>query len=388
MRLARRFSLALPLVVAGILSSSLVDAGAVESPPERAQQLQDRAEVLRAEVGTVRAEVLRLRAAVEAQEAAAARAIEAKEAAGEALSEARRARADARQAAVDQGARVRRLAAAAYIHGPAAIEAVLQSPTVNDAVRRHSMATAAGDASTKVLEDLRRAEEAAERSEAAHDAAATDATAAAEAALTEAAVLERDMQRQTALLSSVSSRLEHNLSEAAALRQIDEEAAAAIADADAELAGVVPPPRPRPPVAIPSLVRQPPSVPTVRIGSIRVADTISSQVEALLAAASAAGLRLGGGGYRDPAQQVALRIAHCGPTDFDVYEKPSNECTPPTARPGTSMHERGLAIDFTFEGRAIASEDHPVFQWLAANAAAYGLSNLAGEPWHWSTTGN
>ena len=62
-----------------------------------------------------------------------------------------------------------------------------------------------------------------------------------------------------------------------------------------------------------------------------------------------------GGGYRDPSSQVALRRAHCGTSDYDVYEKPPSQCHPPTARPGASMHERGLAIDFTAAGRVITS---------------------------------
>jgi D-alanyl-D-alanine carboxypeptidase len=51
------------------------------------------------------------------------------------------------------------------------------------------------------------------------------------------------------------------------------------------------------------------------------------------------------------------------------------------------MHELGLAIDFTYQGRVIASRDSPAFGWLAANAAAYGFYNLPAEPWHWSVNG-
>ena len=52
------------------------------------------------------------------------------------------------------------------------------------------------------------------------------------------------------------------------------------------------------------------------------------------------------------------------------------------------MHERGLAIDFTYNGRIIGSRSGPAWSWLSANAASYGLYNLPSEPWHWSTTGN
>jgi LAS superfamily LD-carboxypeptidase LdcB len=66
---------------------------------------------------------------------------------------------------------------------------------------------------------------------------------------------------------------------------------------------------------------------------------------------------------------------------------PASQCRPPTARPGTSQHEKGLAIDFTYNGRLIRSRSSAGYQWLAANAAAYGFKNLPSEPWHWSTTG-
>lgn len=123
-------------------------------------------------------------------------------------------------------------------------------------------------------------------------------------------------------------------------------------------------------------------------GGITVAASIAPQLHAMLQAAGGAGLRLSGGGYRDAAQQIALRKAHCGPSNYDIYEKPSNQCSPPTARPGQSMHEQGLAIDFQCNGRLITSSSNPCFQWLAANAANYGFFNLPSEYWHWSRNGS
>ena len=52
------------------------------------------------------------------------------------------------------------------------------------------------------------------------------------------------------------------------------------------------------------------------------------------------------------------------------------------------MHERGLAIDFTYAGRVIGSRSSPAYKWLAANTSRYGFYNLPSEPWHWSTNGN
>ena len=67
----------------------------------------------------------------------------------------------------------------------------------------------------------------------------------------------------------------------------------------------------------------------------------------MLNAAAADGSNLCGGGYRDPSQQIALRRANCGSSNYAIYEAPSSACSPPTARPGSSNHEQGLAIDFT-----------------------------------------
>ena len=125
----------------------------------------------------------------------------------------------------------------------------------------------------------------------------------------------------------------------------------------------------------------------VRVRGIQVARQIAPQVEGLLAAAEADGVRLSGWGYRSTERQIELRRKHCGTSHYDIWEKPSSECTPPTARPGRSMHERGLAIDFTYNGHAIGSRDTPGFQWLAGNAARFGLKNLPSEPWHWSVNG-
>ena len=57
-------------------------------------------------------------------------------------------------------------------------------------------------------------------------------------------------------------------------------------------------------------------------------------------------------------------------------------CSPPTARPGQSMHEVGLAIDFSNCGSGSTC-----FRWLRANAGGYGFINLPSEPWHWSVNG-
>ena len=123
------------------------------------------------------------------------------------------------------------------------------------------------------------------------------------------------------------------------------------------------------------------------VGGITVNTTRARNLARLLAAAAGAGLRLGGGGFRGEAEQIALRRAHCGPTSDDIWRKPSGQCAPPTAIPGQSMHEWGLAIDVTSGGSIIGSHSDPAWQWLTTHAATYGLHPLSSEPWHWSTDG-
>jgi LAS superfamily LD-carboxypeptidase LdcB len=123
-------------------------------------------------------------------------------------------------------------------------------------------------------------------------------------------------------------------------------------------------------------------------GTITVAGAIAANLQSLLNAANADGIVLCGGGYRDPAQQIELRKAHCGTSDYAIYEMPSSQCSPPTARPGSSMHEQGLAVDFTCNGGGTVSSGDSCSVWLQNNAATYGLYNLPSEPWHYSTNGN
>ncbi len=115
--------------------------------------------------------------------------------------------------------------------------------------------------------------------------------------------------------------------------------------------------------------------------------TIAGQVAAMMAAADSAGLHLSGGGFRSSAEQVELRRQHCGPSSYDSYQRPAGECSPPTALPGTSMHEWGLAVDWSNVGSVIASHSNPAWQWLSSNAGRFGFANLPSEPWHWSTDG-
>ena len=99
--------------------------------------------------------------------------------------------------------------------------------------------------------------------------------------------------------------------------------------------------------------------------------------------------KMSGGGFRSAQAQINLRRAHCGSSDYDIWEKPSARCSPPTARPGFSLHEKGLAIDVRCNGHLISRYSDPCFAWMAEHAPKVGLHNdvTHREAWHWSTTG-
>ena len=120
------------------------------------------------------------------------------------------------------------------------------------------------------------------------------------------------------------------------------------------------------------------------VGGITVNCQIQGQLSAMLNAARADGLVLSGGGYRDPAEQIRLRREHCGSSYYAIYQMSPSACHPPTARPGQSQHEIGLAIDFS----NCSYRSSACYQWLAGHGASFGFYNLPSEPWHWSTTGS
>jgi hypothetical protein len=124
---------------------------------------------------------------------------------------------------------------------------------------------------------------------------------------------------------------------------------------------------------------------TVVVQGITVHPCIAAELDRILTLANAQGLNMSGGGYRDSAQQIETRRNNCGPTDYDIYEKPAADCEPDTAPPGESNHERGTAVDFTCNGAIISSQSDPCFIFLDENTS---LQNLESEPWHWSHNGN
>lgn len=222
-----------------------------------------------------------------------------------------------------------------------------------------------------------------------------EAALAAEASRAEA--LDRQMQladaqaAQAELVLATENRLEARLAEAAVLASRDANAAALISQQEEVIAARIRAEAARRAAELaarsagaPRIIVAPEDIATVQ--GIQVHESIAWKVEELLNAAAADGVDLSGWGFRDNAEQIRLREQNCGSSEFDIWERSASTCSPPTARPGTSNHERGLAIDFTYNGASMTTHSNPGFQWLANNASRWGFVNLPSEPWHWSTT--
>jgi len=317
--------------------------------------------------------------------------------------EAAQAERDAAQTSRDLDAlraRVARYAVKAYVEPPGEeLMRRFEAASAQEDATRNAFLNMQSRSDSDVIDQLRstkaRLEQELARAQAAKSAAETHA-AEAEGALQSLAVAQ---SQQQAYASQVRQRLDETLSDAAFLSRMDAELGRQIAAEAAALARAV--------VGVPSSgsgsgsgsgssnTTTPPSsgnnpYPTpalTTVNGITVASSVAGRVRGLLNAAAADGINLTGYGYRDFNAQIALRRQNCGTTQYAIWEMPPDACSPPTARPGYSYHERGLAIDFMVNGRFINSRSNPGFIWLAANAGRFGFYNLPSEPWHWDTRG-
>ena len=122
---------------------------------------------------------------------------------------------------------------------------------------------------------------------------------------------------------------------------------------------------------------------TTAVYGITVHKSVAFAFRRMIADARADGIVLSGGGFRTKQRQIELRKSNgCA----DVWTAPASSCRVPTAIPGRSLHEIGLAVDLTSGGRSLTSSSAG-FRWLVKNADEYGYVNLPSEPWHWSITG-
>ena len=424
---ARRLIAVALVVAAPILAPSASGAGPAQEAPSSPDTSVTRTadatvdDVLRASSADVAGSLTDMGAEVQAQVAAVTAARRASATADAAVAAADAAVTATEARIAELNTQTDQVVVDAFISPPSEdAMATLAAPTLAESAVRQSILDRQTDANVEALDQL----EAAEAQLDAERAAQEDAVETAEQRSDEAdRALEDLIASQsdvTLFVLAVQDRLAANLAEASALDSVDPAAAAAIRAREGQLATVLASvvadreeraaqaalqqamadaaaraaaaaaERPSSSSGGVSLGPASGSLSDVACpggGSITVDSSMASSLAAMLDAAAADGNNLCGGGYRDPAAQIALRRANCGTSDYDIYEAPSSSCSPPTAPPGTSNHEQGTAVDFTCNGGGTLSSSSPCFSWLQANAADYGFYNLPSEPWHWSNDG-
>ena len=421
------FILAIAVAAAG------APAGAQSDAKAQRDEVQRKRAALAADIDVLRATDAQVEAALRAlQGNVAARTADLRDAERRAASaqaelEAATAEVEAKQteiAVLDQAAKDVVVAAYMQPTASAGILDALATSTIGEAELKQALLEARSANQFDVLDQLERARDDLEVARAAAESATVAAREQQAAVGEQLQEVQQATSQQEAVVAEVQERLDHRLSEAQSLAELDRELAAQIEEEQARLAAELerqqrareqaeaaaaaraaaatrsasesrpsapsaprPTPTTAPAPAPPRTIAITGSGSIVSVRGIRVHNSIASSLADMLAAADAAGISLAGGGYRDPAGQIAVRRNNCGTSSYAIYQMPASSCRPPTARPGTSMHERGLAIDFTYGGRIIGSRSSAAFQWLNANASRYGFYNLPSEPWHWSVNG-
>lgn len=398
----RRTALVRVTIVAAVAAATLSPAPGWAQEPSAEEQLDDvrsQAAAVAAELDVIEAEDAEIQAALATIQTNVAGQQVVVNAANDAAAVAE-ADLAASQAAIDElEAEIVELDAAAdqvlidaYIDPPLdhALD-VFKSETLADATVKTAIVELQTQADTDAIEELDTAQSALEVEKAAKEELAATANAKKAEADAAMAELETALAQQTTFATEVEERLNAKLAEAQSLAASDAALSQQILAEQAAVAAALQAAEAQPSGSSSTISPAPGGLATVSCpsgGSITVAGSISSNVQSLLDASSADGVSLCGGGYRDPQQQIELRKAHCGTSNYAIYEMPSSQCSPPTARPGSSMHEQGLAIDFTCNGGGTVSRGSSCWNWLSANANSYGLFNLPSESWHWSTNGN
>jgi LAS superfamily LD-carboxypeptidase LdcB len=394
--------LAVVLAVAALTPSI---GGAQEPDPGATEQERDDVRARQAEVvieiDALEAQDAEVRAALAeiernvAQQRSELQEAERVQAQGEAeLARATQAVTDAQRRIDDLNEQADRLVVDSFVNPPSdyALEP-LRAGSMTDAAVIQAVLQMQGKRDADLLERLAQAHDSLEVELAKKEDAAAEAKQAQEAAARELDDVEAALGQEQAFAADLEERLNARLAEAESLRTLDAALSDRLAQEQAalaaQLAAAAQPPAQD--VAPSQIAPAPGGLATVTCpvgGSITVAGSISGNVQALLNDAAADGVMLCGGGYRDPQEQIQLRMAHCGTSNYAIYQMPASQCSPPTAIPGTSMHEQGLAIDFTCNGGGTVGTGDECWDWLQANAVGYGLYNLPSEPWHWSTNGN
>jgi len=392
--------LAVSVAFVVVLAGSFPGGASLEEDIEELEREQERVQTEKAEkaadVDAATATAEELSAALEVLNAAVNQQVAAVESAQQSLESARAAQdvavvavAAQNQTISDLEQRLSARAISSFVTQERPRSLILEEANPNTVVRMQSLVDAITEDGVSVTDELRAAKEDLQIEEAlAVDAAARAKAIEAQLRL-DLEVLEVSRGAQADLVAEAEERLERSLAEAWVLSETDKELSVKLEKKNSQLAAQVALAQRRANAAPTSGAN--PSFPSaadiVNVGGIWVHTSISANLQSLLNDAAAQGHNFSGGGYRDSQSQIRLRRAHCGTSDYAVYRMPASQCSPPTARPGSSQHEQGKAIDFRYNGSTISSRSNAGYRWLAANAANYGLFNLPSEPWHWSING-
>ena len=372
--------------------ATVVDAATPDELREERREVQAQAAELASEVDAATADVADLEVALAAAQANVDAQQAAVEAANRAVIDADEAQAAALAAIIDlevqeEQARIdlQNAVIDSYVsfQGFDDLEALGDDPW--EASRAETLAEIGTGTSLEGLDNLRSIGAELEFQRLLAEQAAVEAESNREEMRFRLAELETALAIEDQLLLEAIERQERRLGEAVALEALDAELSEQIRVEEQRIADAI---ANRIPPGGGSVTVPPDSdIELVTVGGITVNVLVEDQVRGILAAMSARGFNLGGGGYRSIESQIRLRRANCGTSDYAIWEMPASRCRPPTARPGLSQHEVGLAIDFTLNGRVLRTRNSDVFRALAEVAPQFCFYNLPSEPWHWSTTG-
>ena len=390
---ARHRRVAFPAAVAALATlATIVDAATPDELREERREVQAQAAELASEVDAATADVVDLEVALAAAQANVDAQQAAVEAANRAVIDADEAQAAALAAIIDlevqeEQARIdlQNAVIDSYVsfQGFDDLEALGDDPW--EASRAETLAEIGTGTSLEGLDNLRSIGAELEFQRLLAEQAAVEAESNREEMRFRLAELETALAIEDQLLLEAIERQERRLGEAVALEALEAELSEQIRVEEQRIADAI---ANRIPPGGGSVTVPPDSdIELVTVGGITVNVLVEDQVRGILAAMSARGFNLGGGGYRSIESQIRLRRANCGTSDYAIWEMPASRCRPPTARPGLSQHEVGLAIDFTLNGRVLRTRNSDVFRALAEVAPQFGFYNLPSEPWHWSTTG-
>ena len=372
--------------------ATVVDAATPDELREERREVQAQAAELASEVDAATADVADLEVALAAAQANVDAQQAAVEAANRAVIDADEAQAAALAAIIDLEAQeeqaridLQNAVIDSYVsfQGFDDLEALGDDPW--EASRAETLAEIGTGTSLEGLDNLRSIRAELEFQRLLAEQAAVEAESNREEMRFRLAELETALAIEDQLLLEAVERQERRLGEAVALEALEAELSEQIRVEEQRIADAI---ANRIPPGGGSVTVPPDSdIELVTVGGITVNVLVEDQVRGILAAMSARGFNLGGGGYRSIESQIRLRRANCGTSDYAIWEMPASRCRPPTARPGLSQHEVGLAIDFTLNGRVLRTRNSDVFRALAEVAPQFGFYNLPSEPWHWSTTG-